>query len=113
MKVLIDECAPRALLRFLTERGHQFRTVQEVGWSGKQNGELLKLAEQDFDVLVTLDVNLQYQQNLKQRKISIVVIRSASNRLIDLLPLFVVCARALQSIRPGEFVEIGIDSTHS
>jgi predicted nuclease of predicted toxin-antitoxin system len=63
MKVLIDECAPRALKQYLAGHGHECRTVQEVGWSGKENGELLALAEAAFDVLVTLDTNLQYQQN--------------------------------------------------
>ena len=49
MNVLIDECAPKALKAFLTKHGHESRTVQEAGWAGKQNGELLKLAEAQFD----------------------------------------------------------------
>jgi len=60
MKVLIDECAPRALKSFLSKHGHESLTVQEAGWSGKENGELLALAESEFDVLVTLDTNLRY-----------------------------------------------------
>ena len=56
MKVLIDECAPRALKTFLTNQGHESLTVQEAGWAGKENGELLNLAEADhFDALVTVD----------------------------------------------------------
>jgi predicted nuclease of predicted toxin-antitoxin system len=70
MRVLIDECAPRALKKVLLGYGHVCRTVQEAGWTGKQNGELLKLAETAFDVLVTLDTNLRYQQNLTGRTIS-------------------------------------------
>jgi predicted nuclease of predicted toxin-antitoxin system len=65
MNVPIDECAPKALKAFLTKHGHESRTVPEAGWAGKQNGELLKLAEAQFDVLVTVDTNLRYQQNLK------------------------------------------------
>jgi predicted nuclease of predicted toxin-antitoxin system len=64
MKVLIDECAPKPLKKHLTNQGHECLTVQEAGWSGKQNGELLSLAEAAFDVLVTLDTNLRYQENL-------------------------------------------------
>ena len=64
MRILIDECAPRALKKHLMNHGHEYRTVQEAGWPGKQNGELLRLAEAAFDVLVTVDTNLSYQQNL-------------------------------------------------
>jgi predicted nuclease of predicted toxin-antitoxin system len=60
MRVLIDECAPRALKVFLSNEGHECRTVQEAGWSAKQNGELLRLAETAFDVLITVDTNLSY-----------------------------------------------------
>lgn len=65
MKVLIDECAPRALKIFLTKHGHERLTVQEAGWAGKQNGQLLQLAESVFDVLVTLDGSLRYQQTYR------------------------------------------------
>jgi predicted nuclease of predicted toxin-antitoxin system len=74
MKVLIDECAPRALKYTLAVHGHECLTVQE-------NGELLALAEAEFDVLVTVDTNLRYQQNLAGRKIAIVILRAQSNRL--------------------------------
>ena len=59
MKVLIDECAPRALKKLFLDRGHECRTVQEAGWAGKQNGDLLSLAEASFDALVTVDTNLR------------------------------------------------------
>lgn len=84
MRVLIDECAPRALKSSLMEHGHDCRTVQESGWAGKENGELLDLAEAEFDVFVTLDTNLRYQQNLTGRRIAVVVIVSRSNRLPSL-----------------------------
>jgi hypothetical protein len=70
MRVLIDECAPRALKFSLVEHGHDCRTVWKWGWAGKENGELLDLAEAEFDVLVTLDTNLRYQQNLTERRIA-------------------------------------------
>ncbi len=81
MKVLVDECAPKALKKHLANHGHEWLTVQEAGWSGKQNGELLTLAEPSFDVLVTLDTNLRYQQNLTARRIAVVILHSPSNRL--------------------------------
>ncbi len=96
MKVLIDECAPRALKNFLSKHGHESLTVQEAGWSGKENGELLAIAETEFDVLVTLDTNLRYQQNIRAR----------SNRLSALSPHFVACAEALQIIKPGDIIHV-------
>jgi len=107
MRVLIDECAPRALKRLLVDRGHDCSTVQEAGWSGKHNGELLNLAETAFDVLVTVDTNLRYQQNLAGRKIAIVVLQSSSNRLDHLRQYFPACVRAIEKIKPGEIVQIG------
>lgn len=107
MKVLIDECAPRGLKLILSAQGHECLTVQEAGWSGKENGELLALAEVKFDVMITLDTNLRYQQNLAGRKISIVVLRARSNRLIHISPLFPACVSALEAIKPGDIVYVG------
>jgi predicted nuclease of predicted toxin-antitoxin system len=100
MKVLIDECAPKELKTFFAKHGHESRTVQEAGWSGKQNGELLKLAETDFDVLVTVDTNLRYQQNLEGRRIGVVVLQSSSNRLDHLRQYFPACLLAIEKIKP-------------
>ena len=110
MKVLIDECAPRALKYTLAAHGHECLTVQEAGWSGKENGELLALAEVEFDVLVTLDTNLRYQQNLAGRKISIVVLRARSNRLTHISPFFPACVKAVDVIKPGDIVYVGTTS---
>jgi predicted nuclease of predicted toxin-antitoxin system len=105
MRVLVDECAPRALKIFLAARGHDCRTVQELGWAGKQNGELLQLAEQSgFELLITVDTNLRYQQNFKNRKISALLLLSPTNRLSDLEPLFGRCAEAVLHLSPGELV---------
>jgi hypothetical protein len=87
-------------------RGHDCRTVQEAGWAGKKNGELLSVAETAFDVLVTVDTNLRYQQNLAGRKIAIVVLQSSSNRLDHLRRHFSACALAIETIKPGEIVLI-------
>jgi predicted nuclease of predicted toxin-antitoxin system len=109
MRVLIDECAPRALKRHLASHAYEAFTVQEAGWSGKQNGELLSLAESAFDIFVTLDVNLRFQQNVTGRRISIVILRSSSNRLEDLKQHFPACVLALERIKRGEIIEVGSD----
>ena len=106
MRVLIDECAPKALKKQLTNHGHKCLTVQEAGWAGTQNGELLSLAESAFDVLVTVDTNLLYQQNLKGRKIAVVVLLSRSNRLDHVLQIVPALVLAVDRIRPGEVIEV-------
>lgn len=107
MRVLIDECAPNALKHFLAEHGHACLTVQEAGWSGKQNGELLALAEIEFDVSVTIDTNLQYQQNLTGRRIAVVILLAHSNRLEHLSLHFPGCAEAVEKVNPGDVVHVG------
>ena len=107
MRVLIDECAPSALVHTLTRSKHHCRTVQQMGWSGKKNGDLLALAENEFDALITVDTNLRYQQNLTGRKIAIVLLRATSNRLAHLKFHFDACEQALRTIKAGDFVEVG------
>jgi hypothetical protein len=63
MRVLLDECVPRALRNDIS--GHEVRTVAEAGWAGVKNGELLRLAATAFDVLITVDRSLEYQQSFK------------------------------------------------
>ena len=105
MKVLIDENLPRKLADHL--KGNECQTVAECGWAGKKNGELLSLAEPEFDVLLTLDKNIPYQQDLKSGRIAILIIRAPSNRIQDLLLVVPECLAALQSIEPGQVVRIG------
>jgi predicted nuclease of predicted toxin-antitoxin system len=107
MKVLIDECAPRALKSLFSKHGHESLTVQEAGWSGKENGELLAIAETEFDVLVTLDTNLRYQQNLTGRRIAIVVLVAHSNRLSHLSRHFPACLVAIETVKSGQIVYVG------
>jgi predicted nuclease of predicted toxin-antitoxin system len=105
MRVLIDENLPRKLAGHLN--GHECRTVAECGWVGKKNGELLSLAEPEFEVLLTLDKNIPYQQDLKSGRIAILIVRGLSNRIQDLLPVIPDCLVALQSIEPGQVVRVG------
>ena len=106
MRILLDECAPRKLKYFLEDHGYHCHTVQEQGWSGIRNGELLKRAELSFDVLISVDKGLQHQQNLAGRKLAILIIRARTNRLIDLEPCFAACAHALLTIRPEQVIQI-------
>ena len=105
MQVLLDECVPRPLKRELPD--YQVRTVVEMGWSGKKNGELLQLmSEEGFTVLLTTDRNLQYQQNLQQAGIAVVVMVASSNRLLDLIPLIPKVGNALAQITPAQVIEV-------
>lgn len=105
MQVLLDECVPRPLKRELPD--YQVRTVVEMGWSGKKNGELLQLmSEEGFTVLLTTDRNLQYQQNLQQAGIAVVVMVASSNRLLDLIPLIPKVGNALAQVTPGQVIEV-------
>jgi predicted nuclease of predicted toxin-antitoxin system len=105
MKVLLDECVPRKLGRELAE--HEVLTVTEHGWSGIKNGKLLALAEAEFDVFLTVDQNLKYQQNLKTFDIGIILLVARNNRLKTLLPLMNETREALEKIKAGDFIRIG------
>ncbi len=82
MKILIDECIDRRLARDLID--YEVKTVPQMGWAGIKNGKLLAKASSEFDVFLTVDQNLPFQQNLSQFDIAVVVIQSKSNRLVDL-----------------------------
>jgi hypothetical protein len=105
MRVLIDECLPRALKRLLIE--HECRTVQEMGWSGKKNGLLLSLAEPEFDVLLTMDQGIEHQQNFSKLEIAILALSAKSNQIEDLSPILSAALATLKDIRPGQFIKIG------
>lgn len=107
MKLLLDECLPRKLKFLLAQHGHECTTAREAGLGSKENGELIRLAEGRFDVLVTIDKNIRYQQNIRGRKIAILIIRAASNDISDIqvwIPDLIV---SLISIQAGQIVEVG------
>lgn len=105
MKILLDECVPRKLKRELPE--YDVITVIQQGWSGKKNGELLSLMSAEFDIFITIDQNMQYQQNLEGVAISIIVMVAPSNRLEALLPLVTKVRAAIVSAKSGEIIRIG------
>jgi predicted nuclease of predicted toxin-antitoxin system len=102
MRVLVDECLPRFLRRVLP--GHFVQTAQDCGWAGIKNGELLLLAEQQFDVFLTSDKNLRYQQNLAERKIAI--IEFPTNRRVVVKQIVPQLIDALNTIHPGSYVQL-------
>ena len=105
MQILLDECVPKRLKRQLLN--YQIRTVVKMGWSGKKNGELLKLMQQEgFTVLLTTDQNLRHQQNLRQTGVAVVVMVAPSNRLADLIPLLPNVSEAIKRILVGEVIEV-------
>lgn len=106
MRVLLDECLPKDLRKHLA--GHDCEIVPKAGFSGKANGELLSLAERSgWQVLLTMDQGMPYQQNLAGRMISIAIIHAKSNRLPDLLPHVPAILTAFRSIKQGQAVRIG------
>lgn len=105
MKLLLDESLPRRLKRDFS--GHEVSTVQELGWSGIKNGDLVRRAKaRAFDVLITADQNLQYQQNLAGSPVSIVVLAARSNRYEDLRPLALRASMLFSELAPGKIVRL-------
>src|ERR1700676_2024460 len=107
MRVLIDECLPAELRDLLAEFSYECETVRGAGLGSKKNGELLTLAEGSWDVLVTSDKSIRFQQNMAGRKIAVLMLRAKSTRIADLIPLIPACAEALELIRPGEVRAVG------
>ena len=105
MRILLDECLPKRLKRDLA--GHDARTVPEMGWAGKQNGELLALASSQFDVFLTVDRNLSFQQNISTLNIAVVVMVAKGNRHADLQPLMADVHTVLRTVVPGQVVRVG------
>lgn len=105
MRILFDQNAPYGLARHLV--GHTVTKAKDCGWDQLENGELLSAGEKaGFDVLLTADKNMRYQQNLSDRKISLVVIGNSAWHLVRLhIPAIVA---AVNAVTPGSFVEIDI-----
>ncbi len=99
MKVLLDECVDWRLSRDLA--GHEVRTARQMGWTASKNGELLALAASQFDVFVTVDRNLSFQQNLTSVSLAVIVMAAKSDRLADLKRLVPQLLSAIESARSG------------
>ena len=105
MRILLDECLPQRLKRDLV--GHEARTVPEMGWASRRNGELLVLAEAEFDVFLTVDRNLSFQQDVARFKLAVVVLVAKGNRHKDLQPLIGELLDVLVGVVPGQLVKVG------
>lgn len=99
MRVLLDECVPRAPRTELP--GHEVKTVAEAGWAGVKNGALLQLAATLFDVLLTVDRNLEYQRNFSGLTIAVIVVEAPSNDIAILRPFMPAVRQALTAAKPG------------
>jgi hypothetical protein len=105
VRVLLDECVPRKLRRELP--GHDVKTVADMGWSGTKNSALLRLAAAGFDVLLTVDQGIPYQQNLPGLDLALVIVRAPSNDINDLRPKMPEVLRVVETIQPGQVVYVG------
>jgi len=106
--ILFDNGVPRPLRRRL--QPHRIATTQELGWERLKNGELLQTAEADFDVLITTDSNIKYQQSLPARNIALIVLRAFRISMKYYEPLLPQILETLETIEPGQVVYIYADT---
>ena len=105
MRILLDENLDWWLERFLP--GHEIKSVPRLGWAGLKNGKLLaRAAQENFDVLLTMDGSMASQQNLSKIKLAIVALRAPSNRLADTSPLMLKVLALLPTLKPGKVVKV-------
>jgi len=105
MRILIDECLDWRLCRALPE--HYCASVHQMHWEGLTNGTLLEKAQTEFDVFLTGDTNLSFQQNLTKFNLAVIVLEARSTRLIDTIKLMPQVLLVLTSIQPGHVLRIG------
>ncbi len=105
MKILLDECVDWRLSRDIV--GHDVKTVRQMGWSTIKNGELMQLVSGQFDVFVTVDRNLSFQQNLTGYTLALVVLCAKTNRLADLRPLVPELLEIIPMAKVGEATLVG------
>lgn len=104
MRILLDECVPWPMHRLLS--GHACSSVQDRGWGGIKNGDLLQRAEGEFDLFITSDQNLRYQQNLIGRRIAILEL--STNDIERILAASSLIEEALEQIQQNEFRQLTI-----
>jgi hypothetical protein len=99
VRVILDECIDWRLSRDIS--GHEVKTARQMGWTAVKNGDLLQLASGNFDVFVTVDRNLSFQQSLVSLPLAVIVLKPKTNRLADLRPLVPKLLRAVEFAQPG------------
>ena len=105
MRILLDEDVPRRLAPLLI--GHEVTTVPQAGWAGLKNGNLLALAGSRFDLFVTMDRNIEFQQNLATLPVAVLIIVAASNRMQHLVPLLPDILAALTDLPARSLRKVG------
>jgi Domain of unknown function (DUF5615) len=105
VRVFLDECVDWRLSREL--KGHDVKTARQMEWTTLRNGELLSLAAAQFDVFLTVDRNLSFQQNLGALPMVVLVLHASSNRLSDLKLLVPDLLKAIETARPGRATVVG------
>ena len=105
MRVFVDECVDWRLARDIT--GHEVRTARQMAWTTIKNGDLLALAAKEFDVFLTVDRNLSFQQNIPAFAIAVIVMRASSNRLADLRPLIPELLARIPGAKKGAVEYVG------
>jgi hypothetical protein len=105
VRILLDESLPRRFAALLA--GHEVSTVQKMGWAGIRNGELLRLAAAEFDVFLTPDQNLPFQQNLAELPLAVIVLVAPTNRLESLQELAPELLEILPKAVPGKALRVG------
>ena len=106
MKALLDECIDWRLSREIV--GHDVKTARQMGWSSLKNGELLAQAAREFDVFITVDRNLSFQQHLPAFDLAVIVLRARSNRLAALRPLVPELLAAISNAQRGAVTYVGL-----
>jgi hypothetical protein len=108
IKILLDECLPKKLKYRIEELDPEFfaKTNPEMGWASLSNGELLSVAEGEFDVFITSDKNLSFQQSIPSSSIQVVLLKARTNTYEDLLPLVEKLPSVINAQEPGKFIEI-------
>jgi hypothetical protein len=109
MRVLLDECVPKDLLRELP--GHAVLTVTQAGWSGTKNGDLLALAETEFDAFITIDRNIEHQQSLSEFELCFIILSVRTNRVADILPLAPEILSALSRAKKRTVIRVPGDTS--
>ena len=105
MRVLLDENLPVDLAAELA--GHEVATITGLGWRGIKNSELLHRAQETFEVLVTMDRNLEFQKNIAGLELRIILVLAHSNRMAHLRPVVPGILEALEAVQPGELRRVG------
>ncbi len=108
MHVLLDENLDWRLAKYF-DSDFQVTNVNEQGWTGKRDSELLRQAAATFDVLVTMDKGIEYQQNISKYAIGVIIIFARSSRLQDIQPVMLEVNQVLRDVQPGQVIHANAD----